>query len=96
MVLHTLFSSDRNLGAPSYPRALPELPSPPRLGKHIFEATVHRFGQHHSQSAFRPLESGDLVHAIIADLGGRTSIEGHHRYPSTINRTAWSTHFIVA
>jgi hypothetical protein len=48
MVLHTLFSSDRinekpnkmNLGAPTYPRALPELPSP-RLGKHIFEATVH-------------------------------------------------------
>ena len=95
MVLYTLFSSDRitekpnkmNLGAPTYPRALPELPSP-RLGKHIFEATVHQFGQHHSQSAFRPLESGDVVHAIIADLGGRTSIEGHHRYPSTINRTA--------
>ena len=95
MVLHTLFSSDRinekpnkmNLGAPTYPRALPELPSP-HLGKHIYKATVHQFGQHHSQSAFRPLESGDLVHAIIADLGGRTSIEGHHRYPSTINRTA--------
>ena len=33
-----------------------------------------------SQSVFRPLESGDLVHAIIADFS--TSIEGHHRYPS--------------
>ena len=39
-----------------------------------------RFGQHRSQLAFRTLESGDLVHAIIADFS--TSIEGHHRYPS--------------
>ena len=39
-----------------------------------------RFGQHRSQLAFRTLESGDLVHAIIADFS--TSTEGHHRYPS--------------
>ena len=62
-----------NLGAETAPRRIQALVQAPLLG---------RFGQHRSQLAFRTLESGDLVHAIIADLSGRTSIEGHHRYPS--------------
>jgi len=75
-----------NLGVDAVPRRI--LACYPSYQALVQAPLLGRFGQHRSQLAFRTLESGDLVHAIIADLGGRTSIEGHHRYPSTINRTA--------
>jgi hypothetical protein len=83
---HALFSSDRitekpnktNLGVEAVPRRI--LACYPSYQALVQAPLLGRFGQHRSQLAFRTLESGDLVHAIIADLS--TSIEGHHRYPS--------------
>jgi len=85
MVLHTLDRitekpNKTNLGAEAVPRRI--LACYPSYQALVQAPLLGRFGQHRSQLAFRTLESGDLVHAIIADLSGRTSIEGHHRYPS--------------
>ena len=80
MVLHTLFSSDRitekpnktNLGVEAVPRRI--LACYPSYQALVQAPLLGRFGQHRSQLAFRTLESGDLVHAIIADLSGRPYI----------------------
>jgi len=67
-----------NLGVEAVPRRI--LACYPSYQALVQAPLLGRFGQHRSQLAFRTLESGDFVHAIIADFS--TSIEGHHRYPS--------------
>ena len=76
---HALFSSDRitekpnktNLGVEAVPRGI--LACYPSYQALVQAPLLGRFGQHRSQLAFRTLESGDLVHAIIAHLGANTS-----------------------